>query len=96
MSAWLTARDEHALREILIPEERLLSVHLSGDGSVSALIGTAVRDAAFPEGCLLALVRRGDETIVPRGSTVLASEDRLTVIGTPEAIRSFRGQFLVD
>ena len=35
----------------------------------------------MPEGSLIAIIRREGKTIVPRGNTVLANGDRLTIIG---------------
>ncbi len=43
-----------------------------------------------PRDCLIAIVRRGDFTFVPRGSTVLQTGDRLTIIGQPEGIGTLR------
>ena len=40
----------------------------------------------MPEGCLVALIRRKGETIVPRGLTELVEGDRLTIIGDPQGI----------
>ena len=40
----------------------------------------------MPEECLVALIRRKGETIVPRGLTELMEGDRLTIIGDPKGI----------
>ncbi|MDH3592877.1 MAG: hypothetical protein OER88_13415, partial [Planctomycetota bacterium] len=45
-----------------------------------------LRDVTFPDGSLVAMLRRGDDVIVPRGRTVLEENDRLTIIGEPDAI----------
>lgn len=51
-------------------------------------IGRPVRELKLRPGALIALVRRGRQSFVPQGSTVLQQGDRLTLIGEPEAIRA--------
>jgi amino acid transporter len=91
--AWLDAGDEHALKEVLLRNERFLSLGVHRGSSTEALLGRAIREISFPDGCLVAIVRRSDEVIVPRGSTVLHEGDWLTVIGTPSGIRHLHQQF---
>ncbi len=91
--AWLEAADPHALKEVLLRNERFLSLRVRLESPTEALLGLAVREISFPEGCLVAIIRRGDEVIVPRGSTVLHEGDRLTVIGTPSGIRHLHQRF---
>jgi CIC family chloride channel protein len=50
--------------------------------------GRAIRDLEIPEGCTIVSVQRGTEVIVPDGSTVLRSGDRLTVFAVPGARRA--------
>ena len=61
-----------------------------GGSEAAAWIGLRVRDLELPEGCLVAMIRRGRESIVPQGATVLAAGDRLTLIGRPDAISALR------
>ena len=42
--------------------------------------GRAVRDVAWPAGCLLVTVIRGAEVLVPVGATTLAAGDRLVLL----------------
>jgi trk system potassium uptake protein TrkA len=50
----------------------------------SPVVGQTLRDIAMPENSLVAVILRDDETIVPRGATVLQSADRLIVMTLPE------------
>jgi CIC family chloride channel protein len=50
--------------------------------SGSPLEGRAVRDAGIPEDAVLGAIRRGQETLTPRGSTVLQHGDALFFITT--------------
>jgi trk system potassium uptake protein TrkA len=60
------------------------------------LIGRPLREVSFPEGCLVAIIRRQGETIVPRGSTVVLEGDWLTVIGSTRGIGELRRQYGAD
>ncbi|HVM15674.1 MAG TPA: amino acid permease [Egibacteraceae bacterium] len=84
---WNVARDEQELKEVLLEEERFLSLRVEPDGPTHHLVGHRLRELEFPEGCLVALIRRGDTSMIPRGSTQLQAGDRLTVIGGAEDIR---------
>jgi len=51
-----------------------------------AIAGSAVREVGLPRSAIIAVVTRGDETIPPRGSTVIQPGDRLLVLA-PHARR---------
>jgi cell volume regulation protein A len=51
-----------------------------------AISGSAVRELGLPRTALVAVVGRGDETIPPRGSTMIQPSDRLFVLA-PRAMR---------
>jgi cell volume regulation protein A len=50
----------------------------------SAVCGVAVRDIPFPEGSSALLVVRGEELVVPRGSTVFEAKDHVYIFCNPE------------
>jgi cell volume regulation protein A len=52
-----------------------------------AIAGSAVRELGLPRSALIAVVTRGSDTIPPRGSTVVASGDRLFVL-VPRKLRA--------
>ncbi|HWG56085.1 MAG TPA: potassium/proton antiporter [Gaiellaceae bacterium] len=52
-----------------------------------AIAGAAVRELGLPRDALVAVVARGDETIPPRGSTIVEPGDRLFVL-TPHGTRA--------
>jgi cell volume regulation protein A len=45
-----------------------------------AIAGAHVRETGLPRSALIAIINRGDETIPPRGSTVIEPGDRLFVL----------------
>jgi len=87
MEEWLAARNEQELKEILLRDEHFLSLRLRKGGEGAELIGRALSELEMPEGALVALIRRNGRIVVPRGSTVLESGDRLTIVGEADDIR---------
>jgi len=51
-----------------------------------AIAGSAVRETGLPRTAIIAVVRRGDDAIPPRGSTVIEPGDRLYVLA-PHSMR---------
>ena len=64
------------------------------DRSSSVLIGKPLREVKLPVNCLIAIIRRGKEIIVPKGDTVLEHNDRITVLGEPSSIHEFHNRYL--
>jgi APA family basic amino acid/polyamine antiporter len=95
-SGWLEARDAHALKEVLLRNERFLHLPVERATPRADLVGRALSELRFPPGCLVAVVRRADESFVPQGSTVLQQGDRLTVIGSPKGIRELAERYLEE
>ncbi len=87
LKRWLSARNEQDLKEILLRDDRFISLVLHPDSRAASMVGYAIRDLTLPEGSLIALIHRSGEIVVPRGRTVLKEGDRLTIIGDPRGIR---------
>lgn len=56
----------------------------------SVLAGVFLRDAAFPPGTTVAMIRRGDKTLIPDGSTRIEPGDALEVVSARATVRSLR------
>lgn len=93
MDDWIAARHSDALREILLRDDRYLPLALRRGAPTEALIGVKIRDLGFPSGCLIAIVRRGREALIPSGEMVLEFGDRLTVIGEVDGIAELKQRF---
>ncbi len=93
METWLAAADEQRLKESLLREERCTSLRVDPDGPTADLIGRRLAETPLPPEALVALVRRGERTVVPHGDTRLQAGDRLTIIGEPDAIREVAARF---
>jgi mannitol/fructose-specific phosphotransferase system IIA component (Ntr-type) len=85
--AWDIAQDEQEMKEILLHSERMLTLFLDRGHRTDPLIGQHLRDLRMPEGTLVALIRRGNEVLIPRGNTTLEEGDRITIIGDPDDIQ---------
>ncbi len=88
---WRRAHDEQALLETLLRDERYAAVTIGAPGAPEAFADRRLKELDLPGNLLVALVRRGDRTIVPDGNTMLRRGDRLTVIGTPAEVTELCG-----
>ncbi len=93
MPKWLTAVTNQDLKEILLREERFLSLHVTIGTTTEQLIDLPIHKLSFPEGCLVALIHRRNHMVVPRGSTILEEGDQLTIIGDERGIRSLKERY---
>ncbi len=84
---WNGAKDEVELKEALLHDDRFFSICVKKGEHSEALIGKTLRDANFPDGCLVALLRRGADTFVPSADTIIEQGDRLSIIGNVESMR---------
>ena len=93
---WLNAENEQELKELMLREDRYISLMLSANSNTQSLINCKVRDLQLPEGCLVALIHRFGEIIVPSGRTVLNENDRMTIIGSPQGIQELYKKYYND
>jgi APA family basic amino acid/polyamine antiporter len=84
---WNAATNEQELKELLLRDDRYLSLLLKADSKTASLIGQEIKNLKLPEGTLIALIHRSGEIIVPLGDTVLNEFDRLTIVSYPEGIQ---------
>jgi amino acid transporter/mannitol/fructose-specific phosphotransferase system IIA component (Ntr-type) len=94
LKRWLSAHNEQEMKEILLRDDRYISLVLGPDFKTANLIGFAIRDLDLPQGSLIALIHRGGEIIFPRGRTVLKEGDRMTIIGEPKGIQELYERYL--
>ena len=86
MEAWCSARDEQAVKETLLHDERFLALRLRRNAPTAELIGRRVDDLDLPENTLVSLVTREGATFLPSGGSSLRDGDRLTIIGDKPGI----------
>ena len=94
MNDWIMAEDEQQLKESILHNERFHSIYIHKNSPTEELIGKPLSAINMPEGSLVALIRRGKQTIIPRGNTIIHEHDRITVIGDPSSMREFHRTFI--
>ncbi|MGI9534030.1 MAG: amino acid permease [Thermodesulfobacteriota bacterium] len=87
MKYWEEASDEQEIKEVLIHDERYISIYVDTD---SDLVGKQIKDIELPEKCLIAIIKRENDIVVPSGNTVFKDGDRVTIIGEPYSIKEFQ------
>lgn len=92
MDQWLAAADETELKSILLRDRRFISVELLRGSSSEDYIDKPLNLIKLPAGCLVAVIRRGDERIVPDGREVMREHDHITIIGKPDGIATLYAQ----
>ena len=93
---WRMSKNEQSLKEILLRDERFLSLKLEAGTASGEFIGKALREVRLPASALVVLVRRDGQTLIPHGNTILEDFDRLTIIGEPKDIRSLYTQYVAN
>ena len=58
------------------------------------VIGKTLKELAFPKDCLIMLVKRGDDTIVPHGDLHIHEDDHITILGKGDAARQAGDMFI--
>ena len=53
----------------------------------SSIVGKPLKDVRFPKGAIIGAIVRGEETIIPRGSTVVEDGDRVIIFAQTRAIK---------
>ncbi len=93
---WRSAPDTHALKVMLLRDERSVSLRLQRGTNAEAFIDKTISECAIPDTCLVVMISRGAESVVPRGSTVLRRSDRVTIIGDPVGINEIYERYVDD
>lgn len=86
MDEWFEAEDEQQIKEILLHDERFLSLCITSNASTSEFLDKSLKEISLPEGCLVAMLRRSGNVIIPRGDTEFEEGDRLTIIGDTKGL----------
>lgn len=90
MKEWLEAKDEQELKEALIHDDNFQALHIFHGKKTEVFINKLLKDISLPSGCLVTLLQRGGEIIVPKGNTKILEGDRVTVIGDPKSMKEIR------
>jgi basic amino acid/polyamine antiporter, APA family len=91
--AWRAARDEHTLRDVLLRHDRYVTLHIHRNTPTGVMVDKRINELEIPDGCRIMWIRRSGQVVVPRGTSVIQSQDELTVIGDPVDIQVLRKQY---
>jgi mannitol/fructose-specific phosphotransferase system IIA component (Ntr-type) len=87
---WQDAKDDQEIKEALLHEDRCLSLSIDRHTESESLISKQLKEIKFPTGCLVAIIRRSRQTIIPTGNTIIEEGDRLTIIGDPKGMKEVK------
>lgn len=86
---WLRLSDDDSIRNLFIRSGEVSEIPVSG----TSLAGKRIREMQMHPSCLVALIRRGGQMIIPHGDTLLQENDILTVVGEESAIDELTEKF---
>ncbi|MDA3860556.1 MAG: amino acid permease [Melioribacteraceae bacterium] len=84
---WENAKDEQELKEALMHDDNFKALYILKGRKTELFINKELKNIKFPNRCLVALLQRGGEIIVPKGNTQILEGDRITVIGDPKSMK---------
>lgn len=84
---WLNAKDEQKLREVLLHDDNFQALYITKGSRTEYFINKSLKEIKLPTGCLVALIQRAGEIVVPNGNTKIIEDDRITIIGDPNSIK---------
>lgn len=90
LQLWYEAKSEKQLKEVLISDEHFIHLFVSENKFLNRQKEKKIGSISLPGDCLVAIIYRGDDLIIPHGDTVLEADDELTIIGNPDAIRELK------
>ncbi len=90
LDRWKNAKDEKAIKEVLLSDERFIHVRLTEHTKSEEWIGKAIMEVSLPGECLIAIIERDGEIVIPKGKTILESRDVLSILGYPEDIKTLK------
>lgn len=90
LNRWKKAKSENELKEVLLSDERFIHIRLKEHTKTEEWIGKAIMNISLPGECLIAIVERDGEIVIPKGKTILESGDVLSILGYPQDISSLK------
>lgn len=92
LKRWKNAKNEKELKAVLLSDERFIHVRLTEHTKSEAWIGKSLMDIDLPGECLVTIIERDGELIIPKGKTMLESADVLSILGYPKDIDELKEQ----
>ncbi len=92
LERWKNAKIEKAMKQVLLTDERFINIRLVEHTKVEDWIGKRLMDLDLPGECLVTIIERNSEIIIPKGKTKLQSGDILSILGYPKDIKQLKAQ----
>ncbi len=87
---WLSARSEAELNDVLVRDDHFLHVPIADLPRLKAQIGRPVGDLAGLGDVVVALIERGDKTMIATSDNVLMDGDVVALVGEPSDLMTLR------
>lgn len=92
LGRWEKAENEKDLKNVLLTDERFINVRLQEHTPSEDWINKAIMDVSLPGECLIAIIERDGDIVIPKGKTKLKSGDVLSILGYPKDIEVLKQQ----
>ena len=90
LDRWVSAKNERSLKEVLLSDERLIHIRLRKNNQSSVWIDKEIMEMELPGECLVTIIERKKEIIIPKGRTKMQEGDVLSILGYPNDIKELR------
>ena len=90
LDRWVSAKNERSLKEVLLSDERLIHIRLRQNSQSSLWIDKEIMEMELPGECLVTIIERNKEIIIPKGKTKMQEGDVLSILGYPNDIKELR------
>ncbi len=90
LDRWIAAKSERELKQVLLSDERLIHVRLQENTPTEEWIDKAIMELQLPGECLVTIIERNNDIVIPKGKTRLQSGDVLSILGYPKDILELR------
>lgn len=94
VNRWMQAESEKEIREILISDEHFIHLDVRENEYFRKHVGKRVSDIVLPGDCLITIIYRKGDILIPHGNTEIESDDELSIIGSPDDIRTLNDRNL--
>ena len=90
LDRWIAAKSERELKQVLLSDERLIHVRLQENTPTEEWIDKAIMELQLPGECLVTIIERNNDIVIPKGKTRLRTGDVLSILGYPKDILELR------
>jgi len=90
LQRWKNASDERELREILLRDERFITVKVRPVDDTKNMIGKRIKEIDLPGDSLITIIKHEGKIRIPHGDTMVHEGDELSIVGDKKAISELK------